>query len=556
MTATAGGRWQAVAAVVAVVVAVMAGQAASHDARAVEPKDIGETPLLKNDACIEQFRKLTTEMSSSNRISIPTNPIDAIKKVNVTELINLIKLIKQFHEINYVEIANIVNILNKTEKFNYDDIINLISFVNQTNDVDVTQIGSILDTVNPTQFNINATTNDTKPTVNGTITNSTGVALNFTGCTNKPTEVLLDTWETYTFSTPGFPNSSVGWFSDCRYKFKAKLDDDELLINCTSKRLSWFTSFSYTNRSKTVWDNCCIFCGGDRPFNSTVGNSTEIKYATGLFGAGGLNCSVRAEPPPCECGAYTKSKVTGGSEAAPLAYGWMATLENKADQTHVCGASLITPRWLLTGADCVADKNTSMLQVRLGVHNRTAANTNLTITRNLLKVVMHPKYNDKQAMAIDYDYALLKVAPINMTQHSHVKAVCLASGNASYVGSTATILGWGSTHYLTKNVDVLMEGQVNVTSNQYCQKQWTIGALKIATITDRMMCARSPTVDACVGDNGGPLFLKNTAATQIAVATSYLPCAFHTFMGIYARVTEQRAWIDETVRQTCKPVTK
>jgi len=49
MAATAGRRWQAVAAVVAVVVAVMVGQAASHDARAVEPKDLGARTASSTD---------------------------------------------------------------------------------------------------------------------------------------------------------------------------------------------------------------------------------------------------------------------------------------------------------------------------------------------------------------------------------------------------------------------------------------------------------------------------------------------------------------------------
>jgi len=314
--------------------------------------------------------------------------------------------------------------------------------------------------------------------------------------------------------------------------------------------MSWSSNFEYTSENVTVRDNCWLFCAGDRPFNGTLlGSTLDVKFNNGLFGTPGYNCTVEAvsQNLTCECGAYTENRILGGTEAEPLSYGWMATLTlDKGDnKVFHCGASLISPYWLLTAAHCTEGYSHSQFTVTLGAHKRSNS-TATQIKRKVLEKVDHPSYD-----YYNYDFALLRIDGLNLTQHTHIKAICLPEGSDLYVGKEATIAGWGWTSYPSGSAsDVLKEAKERVISNAKCQEPITA-----ITITDQMICAEAPDSQSCRGDSGGPLFLKGTAATQIGVS-SFGPndCNDKKTADVYSRVTSQRQWIDSHVKQRCTPV--
>jgi len=518
------------AAVVAVVAAVVAAVAV------VAAEDASASRMIQ----VSNVATVSTAYPSN-----PTNEAKAAGINNFTEINKFFKIIEQTNELNLTQVVNTLHYLDKFGKVNMSQLNHLVSLVFQMNQVNITEISDALNSLDQTS---QTNSGDPTQTASSDEQKLTQPRVDYSSCTNKPTLVTLTTGQTYTFTSPGFPGAYITWFQDCRYSFKTANSADSLRLKCPTKSMSWGSTFQFTNCTETIVDDCFMFCAGDRPIDAKLGTSTKIKFTNGLFGTPGYNCSVTAEPPPCECGSYYKPKVVGGSEAHPLSYGWMASLAAKEDNTHRCGASLISPYWLLTAAHCTVDMDTANWRIRLGLH-KTTEDSVVEISRNILEIINHPKYNSKTH---DYDYALIRIAYLDLTAYRYIKAVCLAGGSHSFAGRDATVAGWGRTsETAASNSPVLMEAVVNVKTNAYCNQQYS-GAN--GTVTDRMLCANAPKADTCKGDSGGPLFLKGVAATQIGVVSWGKPCADPNYPTVYARVTDQREWIDKIVTQKCTPV--
>ncbi|KAG5837597.1 hypothetical protein ANANG_G00241010 [Anguilla anguilla] len=259
------------------------------------------------------------------------------------------------------------------------------------------------------------------------------------------------------------------------------------------------------------------------------------------------DCEDESDEADCDCGKqpYRSQRIVGGQNAEVGEWPWQVSLHVK-NSGHVCGASLINDRWLVTAAHCVQDNakikysQPGTWEAYLGLHKQGEMEKT-TEKRNIKRVIPHPYYN---SYTFDNDIALMELAsPVTLGQS--IKPVCLPSDTHDFpAGKNVWITGWGATREGGYGAPVLQKAEVRIINDTICNN------LMAGQITSRMLCAGvlSGGVDACQGDSGGPLSAKdvNSGRVFLAGVVSWGDgCARRNKPGIYTRVTKFRAWIKE-----------
>ncbi|KAG8438275.1 hypothetical protein GDO86_008821 [Hymenochirus boettgeri] len=126
--------------------------------------------------------------------------------------------------------------------------------------------------------------------------------------------------------------------------------------------------------------------------------------------------------------SYVEGRVVKGQNAEPGSAPWQVMLFKKSPQELLCGASLLSDRWVLTAAHCIYyppwDKNftTDDILVRIGKHYRTKYERATEKIAQLERIIVHPKYNWKENL--DRDIALIQLKrPVQFSNYVH--PVCL-----------------------------------------------------------------------------------------------------------------------------------
>ena len=226
------------------------------------------------------------------------------------------------------------------------------------------------------------------------------------------------------------------------------------------------------------------------------------------------------------------SRIVGGVEATPGEFPWAIYL---ITGPYACGASLITPDWVLTAAHCIDGQSPSNMSATIGRHD---LNTSTGHTINIAQAIMHPNYNSS---TFNNDIALLKLAtPIN-----DVTTIGLVTDDMTVddAGNTMTVAGWGATSWQGPSSDVLLKVSMPIVTQAACSAAYGNG------ITSNMICAGVPEggIDSCQGDSGGPMMVRNAADTawlQAGVVSFGEECATAGYYGVYARVSQYTAWIN------------
>ncbi|XP_075383998.1 suppressor of tumorigenicity 14 protein [Tenrec ecaudatus] len=263
---------------------------------------------------------------------------------------------------------------------------------------------------------------------------------------------------------------------------------------------------------------------------------------------GKKDCSDGSDEKDCDCGQRSfsrQSRVVGGENADEGEWPWQVSL-HALGQGHVCGASLISPNWLVSAAHCHTDdkgfsySDPTMWTAYLGLHDQSKRSAPGVQEHKLKRIIRHPNFND---FTFDYDLALLELE--EPAEYSNVvRPICLPDATHVFpAGKAIWVTGWGHTKEGGSAALILQKGEIRVINQTTCE------GLLPQQLTARMMCVGylSGGVDSCQGDSGGPLSSVEADGRifQAGVVSWGEGCARRDKPGVYTKLSLFRDWIKE-----------
>lgn len=234
-----------------------------------------------------------------------------------------------------------------------------------------------------------------------------------------------------------------------------------------------------------------------------------------------------------------KSTRIVGGEPASTRWQFMAALIDSSIESAepFCGATLVSPSWVITAAHCVKNETTDSFLIFIGSQDLNSENA---LRIPVKQIVTHPDYRSEN---VDSDLALLELSQTL----PHYSSLSILPENTKTDGLDAIIMGWGQTGEYLAGSDILLQATLPVVSNESCMSVFG------NAVTENMICAGelSAEKDSCYGDSGGPLVVYTNGDYYLAGVVSWGEgCARNGFYGVYTRVSKFYSFIQECISHT------
>lgn len=220
---------------------------------------------------------------------------------------------------------------------------------------------------------------------------------------------------------------------------------------------------------------------------------------------------------------------------------WEWILSLRQDGSHICGASLIAPTWVVTASHCIYSygelAQANSISVMSGSYN-VNSNENIVSVKRIIK---HPSYNET---TVDNDIALIELAqPItNITPIALDRASPLLKDTQSWVA------GWGNMSTSGSDYpDNLMEVNLKIIDFNTCNYYYELDGTQL---TSNMFCSgyMNGSQDSCQGDSGGPLITAGNNGYALTGVVSFggsleQACGAKNYPGVYTKVQNYVDWV-------------
>ena len=280
------------------------------------------------------------------------------------------------------------------------------------------------------------------------------------------------------------------------------------------------------------------------------------------------------------------SRIVGGTKTKIARWPWQITMRDAYNrfQGHICGGSIIHPKFVISAAHCFAlmligrqTVDDLKIQIVTNIDHMDDAesyrvynghinkNEDPSQVKNYIflskKITVHPGFNLQK---LNNDVALIELEHEIPLSHpafyNKVVPVCLESeemmvsqshnlyGQDYEQGNSFWVTGFGSLKESSLSLsNDLMQVNLPFVKDSYCQNYYK-NALNFE-ITDHMLCAGATEGrDSCQGDSGGPLVRRwHTDQWVLSGVVSFaMGCARRGVPGVYVRVSKLADWVYET----------
>jgi secreted trypsin-like serine protease len=213
--------------------------------------------------------------------------------------------------------------------------------------------------------------------------------------------------------------------------------------------------------------------------------------------------------------------IVGGTATTTTAYPFIMQITD-ASGNQFCGGTLVAAKKVVTAAHCMVGESAGGVRV---VGGRTYLNgTNGTVSK-VSKIWVNPDFKDATN---GNDVAVLTLS----TSMPYTPASYVSSSQTDVyaAGTTARILGWGTTSESGSSSNQLRTATVPVVADSSCGSSYGSDFVR-----SDMVCAgyQSGGVDTCQGDSGGPLLVGGVLA---GITSWGEGCAEAGYPGVYTRL--------------------